>query len=139
MNPLMIVKGLKMFAILGVLMYGLTMVNDFRKDQQAKTDALITANADAVSAKARTQVLATANAQLEAVSKTQAEALRLSAIAMARSAEQFKEISVAQEEQTRVLEGNRLADAIRGRRDLVELLSNKATRERFDEVENIYN
>ena len=138
MNPVLIMKSVKLFAILGIVTFILMQVNDFRKDQQAKTDALITANATAVSAKARAQTLAAANAQLEAISAAQAEAMRLSAIAMEESAERFREIEKNQAEQKALLEGNRLNKAIRGKRQLVENLANKATRERFDEVEQIF-
>lgn len=124
--------------IAGVVAFGLYIANDFRKDQQAKTDALITANATAVSAEARAQTLRTANAQLEAISKAQTEALRLAQEAMRESAERFQEIERNQREQTALLEGNRLNEAVRGKRELVERLSNRATRERFDEVEEIF-
>lgn len=134
----MILKASKFFVIAGVLGYGLYIVNDFRLDQQAKTDALITANATAVSAEARAQTLTTANAQLEAISKAQTEALRQAAAAMEESAERFREIEQNQQEQKALLEGNRLNEAIRGKRELVERLSNRATRERFDEVEQIF-
>ena len=44
-----------------------------------------------------------------------------------------------QAEQKALLEGDRLERAVRGKRELVERLSNRATRERFDEVEEIFN
>lgn len=133
-----ILKGSKFFIIAALVAYGLWFVNDYRNDQQEQRDALITANADAVSAKAQTQAFATANAQLEALAETQAEALVAASAAMEESAEQFQEIRRVQEEQSQMLEGNRLNNAIRGKRTLVERLSNRATRERFDEVEAIF-
>ena len=138
MNPMAILKGSKFFVIAALVGYGLWFVNDWRQDQAAQRDALITANADAVSAKAQTQAFATANAQLEAIAETQAEALVAASAAMQESAEQFQEIQRVQQEQSAVLEGNRLNNAIRGKRELVERLSNRATRERFDEVEAIF-
>jgi hypothetical protein len=138
MNPLMILKGAKVFVIAGVIMYGLTMVNDFRKDEQAETDALLTANVKMVSALAHAQTLATANAQLEAVNNAQAESIKQSAIAMAESAQHFETIERNQKEQKSLLEGNRLNNAVRGKRELVERLANRATKERFREVEQIF-
>lgn len=137
-SPMAILKGSKFFIIAALVAYGLWFVNDYRNDQQEQRDALITANADAVSAKAQTQAFATANAQLEALAETQAEALVAASAAMEESAEQFQEIRRVQEEQSQMLEGNRLNNAIRGKRTLVERLSNRATRERFDEVEAIF-
>jgi hypothetical protein len=139
MNPLMILKGAKVFLIAGVVLYGLTMVNDYRKDQQNKTDALITANATAVSAEARAQTLVIANAQLEAITSAQSEAIKRSSIAMEESASRFKKIQETQEKQSRLLEGTRLNEAIRNKRGLIVRFSNKATRDRFDEVQDIFN
>lgn len=138
MNPLMILKGAKVFIIAGVILYGLMMVNNFRKDEQAETDALLTANAERVSALAHAQTLATANAQLEAITNAQAESIKQSAAAMAKSAEHFEAIERNQEEQKRLLEGKRLNNAVRGKRELVERLANRATKERFREVEQIF-
>lgn len=138
MNPMMILKGAKLFAIIGVVAFALYQINDFRKQEQAETDALITANATAVSAEAKAQVLATANAQLREISKAQTEALRLAAEAQAAMQSEFAEIKKTQLEQKALLEGDRLANAVRGKRELVERLSNRATRERFDEVEEIF-
>lgn len=139
MNPMAILKGSKFFVIAALVGYGLWFVNDYRNDQAAVRDALITANADAVSAKAQAQTFATANAQLEAITETQAEALRQASVAMTESAERFRAIEETQQAQTEVLEGQRLQNAIRGKRTLVERLANRATKERFDEVESIFN
>ena len=139
MNPLTILKSAKVFVIAGVVLFGLMMVNSFLKNERAETDALITANATAVSAEARAQTLATANAQLEAIAEAQAEALRQASVAMEEPAERFQAIEETQREQTAVLEGQRLQNAIRGKRTLVERLANRATKERFDEVESIFN
>jgi hypothetical protein len=138
MNPLMILKGMKVFVIAGVLLYGLTMVNDYRKDQQAKTDALITANAKAVSAEARAQTIAIANAQLEAITEAQSQALIAASEARSQIDEQFKQIQKTQNEQKSLLESNRLNEAVKGKRTLIVLRANRATKERFDEVESIF-
>lgn len=139
MNPMAIVKGAKVFAIVGALSFALYIVNDWRLDQAAQRDALITANATAVSAEARAQAIATANAQLEAVAESQAVALAQAAEAMRESAEQFEEIQRTQLEQKAVLEDlSQLERAVDGRHTLVVRLANRATRERFDEVEAIF-
>lgn len=137
-NPMMILKGSKFFIIAALVAYGLWFINDYRKDQQEQRDALITANATAVSAEARAQAIATANAQLEAVSRAQTEALLAAAVAQEEMAKEFAEIKKTQIEQKALLEGDRLQNAVRGKRELVERLANRATRERFDEVEAIF-
>lgn len=137
-NPMMILKGSKFFIIAALVAYGLWFVNDYRKDQQAERDALITANAERVSAEARAQTINIANQQLRAVNKAQTEALLAAAKAQEEMAVQFSEIQKTQQEQKALLEGDRLQKAVRGKRELVERLSNRATRERFDEVEDIF-
>lgn len=137
-NPMMILKGSKFFIIAALVAYGLWFVNDYRKDQQAERDALITANAERVSAEARAQTIDIANQQLRAVNKAQTEALLAAAKAQEEMAVQFSEIQKTQQEQKALLEGDRLQKAVRGKRELVERLSNRATRERFDEVEDIF-
>jgi hypothetical protein len=135
---MMILKGSKFFIIAALVAYGLWFVNDYRKDQQAERDALITANAERVSAEARAQTINIANQQLRAVNKAQTEALLAAAKAQEEMAVQFSEIQKTQQEQKALLEGDRLQKAVRGKRELVERLSNRATRERFDEVEDIF-
>jgi hypothetical protein len=137
-NPMAILKGSKFFIIAALVSYGLWFVHDYRKDQIEQRDALITANATAVSAEARAQAIAIANAQLEAVNKAQTEALLAAAKAQEEMAEKFADIQKTQIEQKALLEGDRLQNAVRGKRELVERLANRATRERFDEVENIF-
>ena len=138
MNPLMILKGAKWFAIAGLVAFALYQLNDYRKTEQAETDALITANATAVSAEAKAQALATANAQLEAVNRTTTEALLKAVEKQEELREEFNKFRKTQLEQKELLEGDRLNRAIRGKREWVERLSNRATRERFDEVEEIF-
>lgn len=138
LNPMAILKGSKFFIIAALVAYALWFVNDYRQDQNAQRDALITANATAVSAEAKMQVIATANAQLEAITESQAKALVAASAAMEESAERFQAIEQNQQDQKALLEGNRLNEAVRGKRTLVQKLANDATRERFDEVENIF-
>lgn len=138
-DPFTMLKMAKPIGILVLAGFILYMVNDYRKAEQAEADALITANAAAVSAKARAQTLATANAQLEATLQAQNESINAMVEANRRISEQYNEIRATQLEQKALLEGDRLQKAVRGKRELVERLSNKATRERFDEVEDIFN
>lgn len=138
MNPMMILKGAKWFAIAGLAAFVLYQFNAFVKSERAETDALITANATAVSAQARAQALATANAQLEAVNRAQTDALLKAAEAQEELRQEFAEMRKTQLEQKELLEGDRLNRAVRGKREWVERLSNRATRERFDEVEEIF-
>jgi hypothetical protein len=138
MNPLMIVKGLKLFAIVAVLGYGLSTLKGCEANRVAERDATIVANADKVSAQANAANLAIANAQLEVITKQRDDAERDAALAREIIDEQFVEIDRTQRENNSLLEGNRLNEAVRGKRSLIVLRANKATRERFDDVEDIF-
>jgi len=138
MNPLMILKGAKMLAILAVLTYGLTTLKSCEDNRVAERDATIVANADKVSAQANAATQAIANAQLEAITEQRDEAQKEADIARVVIDEQFVEIERTQREQNRMLEGNRLNEAVRGKRSLIVIRANKATRERFDAVEDIF-
>ena len=138
MNPLMILKGAKVFVIVAVLAYGLTVLKGCEANRVAERDAAIAANAEKVSAQANAAALATANAQLEALAHATASALQAAAEARIKTDSEFIEIRKAQQEQKALLEGNKLNRAVGGKRELVERLANRATRERFDEVEGIF-
>lgn len=138
MNPLAILKGAKVFLIIGVVIATLTFMNKCEDTRVAERDAAIAANAEKVSAQANAAALATANAQLEAMVKTTAAALQASAEARTMIDAQFTDIRKTQNEQKSLLENNRLNRAVRGKRELVERLANRATRKRFDEVEAIF-
>ena len=138
MNPLMIVKGLKLFAIVAILGYGLSVVKGCEANRVAERDATIVANANKVSAQANAATLAVANAQLEAITKQRNEAQAAANQARVVIDEQFETIERTQREQTLMLEGNRLNEAVRGKRSLIVIRANKATRERFDDVEDIF-
>jgi hypothetical protein len=138
MNPLMIVKGLKLFAIVAVMGYGLSTLKGCEANRVAERDATIVANADKVSAQANAANLAIANAQLEVITKQRDDAERDAALAREIIDEQFVEIDRTQRENNSLLEGNRLNEAVRGKRSLIVLRANKATRERFDDVEDIF-
>ncbi len=138
MNPLMILKGAKIFVIVAVLTYGLTVLKGCEANRVAERDAAIAANAEKVSAQANAASLAVANQQLGIIAKAQAKALAESAAARERIDNQFKDIQKTQQEQKSLLEGNRLNAAVKGKRTLIILRANKATRGRFDEVEQIF-
>lgn len=138
MNPMMIVKGLKLFAIVAVLGYGLSTLKGCEANRVAERDATIVANADKVSAQANAANLAIANAQLEAITKQRDEAQRQADLAMEAAQERVREVKKLQAEQKALLEGNKLNEAVRNNRELVERMANRATRERFDEVEAIF-
>lgn len=138
MNPLAILKGARIFLIIGAVIFLTSTLKTCEANRVAERDAAIVANAEKVSAQANAAALATANAQLEAVTKAQFEAL----VASIRAREQidtlFVEIQKTQNEQKSLLEGNRLNEVIKKKRSLIVLLANKATRKRFDEVEAIF-
>ena len=138
MNPLMILKGAKMLAIVALLTFGLTTLKKCEDNRVAERDAAIVANANKVSAQAHAAVLAQANAQLEAVREERDRSQRQAELARAIIDEQFEEIERTQRENNRLLEGNRLNDAVRAKPGLIENRANAATRERFDEVEDIF-
>ena len=138
MNPLMILKGVKMLAIVALLTFGLTTLKTCEANRVAERDAAIVANANKVSAQANAATLAVANAQLEAVAAQRDEAEAQAQQASVIINEQFVEIEKSQQEQKSLLEGNRLNEAVRGKRTLIVIRANRATRERFDEVETIF-
>ncbi len=138
LNPLAILKGAKIFLIIGVLAFGLMVLNTCEKNRVAERDAAITANAEKVSAQANAAALATANAQLEAIARATAAALEAAAKARVEIDTRFVEIQKTQNEQKSLLESNRLNALVKRKRSLILLRVNKATRERFDEVEEIF-
>ena len=138
MNPLMIVKGLKLFAIVAILGYGLSVLKGCEANRVAERDATIVANANKVSAQANAATLAVANAQLKAITEQRDEAQRQAEQAQRESTERVREVRQLQAEQKAMLEGNKLNEAVRNNRERIEVLANRATRERFDEVEAIF-
>ncbi len=138
LNPVSILKGVKVFLILGVISFGLIMVNSFLKDQREVRNSLITANAEKVSAQARAEVFAHANLQLEARIDTQDKLAAATQDSLENLNEDFTAIRIEQARQTVVLEGDRLSRLIDKKQELIKRLSNKATRARFDEVESIF-
>ena len=135
-NPVTAVKGI---AILAIVTLTLTTVRGCMKDQQAMRDALVEETAAKINAQARAETLQHANQQLQAFIETQAESLKVAIETREQLDRQFNEIRTEQLAQKQVLEGDRLSRAISGKRELVERLANRATKERFDEVENIFN
>lgn len=139
MNPLMILKGAKVFLILGVITFGLTMVNGFMKDQRNMRDSVIAVNAEKISAQAHAQTLAIANAQLILRAKIEKSFREETQASLNKLNETFTAIRLEQHKQTEVLQGDRLSTLANSRKqNLIERLSNKATRARFDAVEEIF-
>ena len=138
MNPLMILKGAKVFLIIGAVVFLTATLKTCENNRVAERDAAITANAEKVSAQANAAALATANAQLEAIAKATAAALEAAAEARVEIDARFVAIQKTQQEQKSLLENNRLNVLLRDKRGLILRLANKATRERFDEVEAIF-
>jgi hypothetical protein len=138
MNPAMILSGAKMLAIIAVLMYATSFLKGCEENRVLERDATIVAAADKVSAQAHAANLAIANAQLEAITKERDRALADAVVAQAETAAEFATIEQDHAVQMGMLEGNRLNVAIRGNRERIEKLANDATRERFDEVESIF-
>jgi len=138
MNPLMILKGAKVFVIVAVLAYSLSVLKGCEANRVAERDATIVANADKVSAQANAANLAIANQQLEAITEQRDRAQKQVEEAQLMSNARVREIKKLQAEQKSLLEGNRLNEAVRDNRERIEVLANKATRERFDEVEAIF-
>ena len=139
MNPLAILKGAKIFLIIGVVIATLAFLNKCEDTRVLERDAAITANAEKVSAQANAAALATANAQMLAMAEATTASLEAAAKARVQIDAEFQEIQKTQREQISVLESNKLNRVLYGRgRERVERLMNKATRERFDEVEEIF-
>lgn len=139
LNPLSVLKYVKLAAVIGVVSYGLIMVNSFLKDQRELRDAVIVSNAEKVSAQARAETFAHANQQLEAIIETEKRFRVEQEKALVEINENFAEIKVEQERQSQVLEGDRLSRLAGSRKkNLIVRLSNKATAERFRSVEAIF-
>ena len=139
MNPLMILKGAKVLAIVALLTFGLTQLKTCEDNRVAERDATIVANANKVSAQAHAANLAIAVRLLEATTKQRDEARAASDLARVIIDEQFEEVDRVKREHNALLESNRLNEAISGgKRSLIVIRANKATRERFDEVEDIF-
>ncbi len=138
MNPLAILKGAKVFLIIGVVIALLVFLNKCEDTRVTERNAAITANAEKVSAQVNAAALATANAQLEAISKAQAAALEAAARARVAIDARFIAIQKTQNAQKSLLESNRLNALVKKNRSRILLRVNKATRERFDEVEEIF-
>lgn len=119
-------------------MAALAFLNKCENTRVTERDAAITANAEKVSAQANAAALATANAQLEAIARATAAALEAAAKARVEIDDRFIAIQKSQNEQKILLEGNRLNALVKDKRGLILLRVNKATRERFDEVEAIF-
>ena len=138
MNPLTILKGAKVFIIVAVLGYGLTVLKGCEENRVAERDSAIAANAEKVSAQANAELLAVSNHQLEVIAKAQADALTAAAKARVEIDNRFIEIQKIQAEQKEILEGSKLNRVVKKNPEAVERLANKATRERFNEVEQIF-
>ena len=139
LNPLSILKGAKVFMIIGLATATLVFLNKCEDTRVVERNAAITANAEKVSAQANAAALAISNAQMLAMAEATAASLQAAAEARAVIDGQFAEIQKTQQEQKALLEDNKLNRVLSGRgRERVERLMNKATRERFDEVEAIF-
>jgi hypothetical protein len=139
MNPLMFLNGAKIFVIVAVLGYGMSVLKGCEANRVAERDAAIVANAEKVTAQANASALAIANAQLDAINRETLRSLEIATKAQQELATRFSEIQKGQAEQKAVLEGDRLQKAVRGKRELVEKMANRATMERFNEVESLFN
>ena len=139
LNPLLLLKGAKVFMIGGIVAAGLLTLNKCENNRVLERDAAISANAEKVSAQANAAALATANQQLEAITKAYNESVKEMKAATARTEEQFVQIQIAQNEQKAVLEVKRLESSVKRKRGLIKIRMNKATQERFDEIESIFN
>jgi hypothetical protein len=139
MNPLAILKGAKIFLIIGAVIFATSVLKSCESNRVAERDAAIVANAEKVTAQANASALAIANAQLDAINRETLRSLEIATKAQQELATRFGEIQKGQAEQKALLEGDRLQKAVRGKRELVEKMANRATMERFNEVESIFN
>lgn len=139
LNPLTILKGAKVFVVVAIIAAALGMLNKCEDNRVAERNAAIEANAAKVSAQANAAAMATANKQLEVITKAYEESVKEMMEAQARTEEQFVQIQITQNEQLDVLETKRLETLVKKKRSLIKRLMNKATQERFDEVESIFN
>lgn len=139
-SPAQWLGGLKWAAILAIVSFGMKIGNDFLTDARNQRNALIEANAEKVSAQARNQELSNANTLLEDAIRITQESVRASSEAITELKKQNAEAQAAAAAQKSVLtDVERLQTLANARTSLIEKMVNRATKERFDELEAIFN
>lgn len=140
MNVTVAIKLAKFAAVIGLVTLALITYRQMEADKQNLRDAVITANAEKVTVQARAQELENANRQLEvalSITEQSIAASNAAIIDLNRARE------IAQEEADRqrdVLEdANRLQLIANRRTSLLERMVNRATKERFNELESLFN
>lgn len=140
MNVSAILNVVKVVGVAVVLTLVLMQMKSCQKEQAQLRQDLIDANADRVSLQARSQELENANNQLESALQITRESVAASNAAIESL---NREREIAQEEaanQRKVLNDVERLQSIANRRtSLLERMVNRATKERFDELEEVFN
>jgi len=139
MNPMMIFSGLKFFAVLGMGGYALMSVNSYMEDQREQRIALQQAQAEKVVAQARTNSLKQTLDDVQTAHAYIEEAREKVEGARARQEAAGREEEDAARKEQAIATGKRLQNILDGRPESMERLVNRATRKRFERLEEIIN
>jgi len=139
LGPSAIVSAVKWAAVVGVVTLALVIYQQNQKDARNMRDSLITVNAEKISQQARAQELENANVVLESALQISLESHAASAKAVEELNEQFAEARIESTEQQAVFDDHDLQNLANHRPETIERLSNRATKERFDELEDLFN
>jgi hypothetical protein len=140
LNASAITSAVKWAAVLGVITLALITYRQSQADARNLRDALITESAAKISAQARSQELSNANIQLQSALEITSESVRISNEAITELKVQNAAAQKVAAEQKAVLNDiGRLQSVANKRTTLIEKMSNRATKERFDELELLFN
>ncbi len=134
-----IISGVKWAAVLAVITLVVVTYRQQVADARNMRDSLITVNAEKISEQARAQELENANVILQSVLTISLESAEESRIAVEALNEHFAEFRIESDAQKNVFDEHNLQNLANKKRGLIEKLSNKATKERFNELESLFN
>lgn len=133
-NASAIFAGAKIFAFIGLAYLAIDTVRDFMADQKAKTEALITANADKVGAQAMAQELKNANILMAQSLEIQKESLAIATKNIALLNEQYAEFRAIKNKEAAVFAEHDVEALTRAKPKMLERLANRATKARFEDL-----
>jgi hypothetical protein len=128
------------FAIVAALVtFALVMFNKQQTDARNVRDTLLTTSAEKVSAQARSQELENSNVVLQSALEMMEESAAEYRIAVEELVESNAEARIEADARKQVFEDHDLQTIANKRMQTIERLSNAATKERFDELESLFN
>lgn len=134
-----IISGVKWAAIIGVVSFALVIYQQNQVDARNMRDSLITVNAEKISNQARAQELENANVVLQSALEITKESAKNARIAIELANYHLAEARIDAQKQRKVFDEHNLSKLANAKPGLIERLSNRATKERFDELEDLFN